>query len=210
MDKSEEAVRVYNKIAESYAKEFMSPSDYINDFLSLVVKKGKILDIGCGVGIDANYMASKGFKVIGIDLSKEMLKLAKQKFPKIDFRLGDMRKSSFKSNFFNGIFAAYSLIHLPKEDVLDVLKSLHKFLKIKGVIYIAVHEGKSSEIFVTGPLKPDEKTFLDIFSFKELKELLEKAGFSIIRKYRREPKKKEEFDFVKLFVLAKKRKNNIT
>lgn len=204
MGKSEESVLVYNKIAKIYAQKFRKPSDHIDDFLNLIVKNGKILDVGCGLGIDAGYMTSKGFKVIGIDLSKEMIKLAKQKFPKIDFRITDMRQLMFEPNSFDGIFVAYSLIHIPKKDVPATLKRLYKFLKPNSTVYFAVHEGKSQEIFMTEPLKPDERIFLNIFSSKEIKELIKKTGFSIIYEYQRKPKKKEEFNFTKLFILAKK------
>ena len=204
MDKSKQAVSIYNKIAESYAKEFSEPSDHIDDFLKLIPKNGKILDVGCGVGVDANYIQSKGFEVVGIDLSEEMLKLAKQKFPYIDFRLMDIRKINFEPNSFDGIFASFSLIHIPKKDIPNILKKFYQILKINGVIYVALHEGKSEEIFVDEPLKPGEKLFLNIYSYKEIKNLLVESKFEIIKKYERKPESEAELNFTKLFIIAKK------
>lgn len=204
MDKSKEAVLVYDKIAESYANEFSNPSDYIDEFLNLLTKGGKILDVGCGVGVDANHMVSKGFNVIGIDLSDEMLKLAKRKFPNIKFEKLDMRELSFELESFHGIFVAFSLIHIPKKDVPEVLSKLYGFLKKEGLIYIAIQEGESQEISVTVPLKPNEKLFLNIYSSDEIKNLVKKADFSIINEYKRERKSKEELDFIKYFLLVKK------
>lgn len=204
MDESEGASKLYGKIAKRYVEAFPEPSDHIDDFLKEVAKDGKVLDVGCGPGIDAGYMASKGYNVIGIDLSKEMIGLAKERFPRIEFRISDMRRLTFGSGSFDGVFVAYSLIHIPKNDVLGVIKSLHGFLKPNGVIYFAFHEGKSQEMFITEPLKPDEKMFLNVFSSDEIKRLIKEAGFSIIKEYQREPIKKEEFDFVKMFILARK------
>lgn len=204
MDKSKEAVLVYDKIAESYANEFSEPSDYIDEFLNLLTKDGRILDVGCGVGVDANHMASKGFKVIGIDLSNEMLNIAKRKFPGIKFERLDMRELSLEPGSFDGIFVAFSLIHIPKKDVPNILKRLYGFLKKDGIIYIAIQEGDSQEISVTEPLKPNEKIFLNINSSSEIKTLLKDAGFSIIKEYKRETKSKEELDFIKYFILANK------
>lgn len=204
MDKSKQASSVYDKIAEPYAKEFSKSSEYIDEFLTLLPKNAKILDVGCGVGVDAGYMASKGFEVVGIDLSKEMLKLAKQKFPKIDFRKQDIRKLDFPPNSFDGILASCSLIHIPKKDVPALLNKFHNMLKENGVIYTALQGGKSEEIFVNEPFKPDEKLFLNIISFDEIKNLLVNAKFSIVKKYERQPKSKEELNFTKLFVIAKK------
>ena len=204
VDKSKQAVSVYEKIAKLYAEEFKEPSDYIDEFLKMLPKNGKILDAGCGVGIDANYMKSRGFEVVGIDLSEEMLKLAKQKFPQMDFRLMDIRKIDFKPNSFDGVFASFSLIHIPKKDIPDVLKKFYQILKDGGVLYIALHEGKSEEIFIDEPLKPNEKLFLNIFSYEEIKNLLAKSKFAIIKKYERKPKSEAELNFAKLFIIAKK------
>jgi len=204
MYKSKRAVGVYDKIFLSYEKEFREPSEHINDFLNLVHKNGDILDVGCGIGVDTNYIQSNGFKVIGVDLSKNMLKLAKRKFPEIDFRIEDMRKLQFESNSFDGIFVAYSLIHISKKEVFNVVKQLYHFLKSDGIIYFAVQEGKSEELFIKEPLNPEEDLFLNIFSYNELKDIIERVGFIIIKKYTRKSMKKEELDFNKLFILAKK------
>lgn len=204
MDKSKQASLVYDKIADHYANAFSNPSEHIDDFLALLPKNAKILDVGCGFGVDSGYMASKGFDVVGVDLSKEMLRLAKQKFPQIDFRQQDIRDLDFPIESFDGILASCSLIHIPKKDVPALLKKFHKILKKDGAIYIALQGGKSQEIFVNGPFKPDEKLFLNIFSFDEIKNLLVNARFSIVKKHERPSKLKEELDFTKLFVIAKK------
>lgn len=167
MDKSKQAALVYDRIAGPYAKAFSRPSEYIDEFLALLPKNAKVLDVGCGVGVDSGYMTSRGFSVIGLDLSKEMLKLARQKFPQIDFRQQDMRELNFPFNFFDGILASCSLIHIPKKDVHRALKRFHQILKKDGVIYIALQAGKSEEIFIEEPFKPNEKLyiFLVLFDF---------------------------------------------
>jgi len=204
MDKSKQASLVYDKIAESYANEFSKPSEHIDEFLVLIPKSGRILDVGCGVGVDSGYMVSKGFEIIGVDLSKEMLRLAKQRFPQIEFKLADIRKLDFPLNSFNGILASCSLIHIPKKDFPQTLKNFYRMLKKEGVIYIALQGGNSEEIIIDEPFKPDEKLFLNILSFDEIKNLLEGTGFSIVKKYEREPKSKEELNFKKVFIIAKK------
>ncbi|MDD4983476.1 MAG: methyltransferase domain-containing protein [Candidatus ainarchaeum sp.] len=204
-DKSKAVAQVYDKIAKPYAKEFSRPSDYIDNFLAYVPKKGKILDIGCGPGFDSAYFNSKGFQVVGVDLSKEMLVLAKKKCPKGEFICEDFRKITFPSNSFDGIFASCSLIHIPKKDVLPALKLFYKILKKDSVIYIALQGGKPEEIFLTEPLKPDEKVFLNVMELNEIIGLLDKAGFSIVEKYTRKPVSKAEWNFEHLFVIAKKK-----
>jgi len=205
MDKSKGVTEVYDEIAKPYAKEFSRPSDYIDNFLGYVPTNGRILDIGCGPGFDSAYFVSKGFCVTGIDLSKEMLKLAKEKCPRGEFKLIDFRKIEFPTNCFDGIFASCSLIHIPKKDVLSTLKLFYMVLKKGSVIYIALQGGKPEEIFLTEPLKPDEKIFLNVMDLREIKGLLEKAGFEIVEKYKCKPVSKAELDFEHLFVIAKKK-----
>jgi len=199
------ASAVYDKIAEPYAKKFSSPSQHLGEFLARVPKRGRILDVGCGPGIDAGYMASKGFDVIGIDASQVMIQIAKNKFPDMYFVRADMKKIRFPPSSFDGIVASCSLIHLRKKDVPGVLKKFFRLLKSDGVLYIALQGGRSRETYIDEPFKPDEKLFLNVFSFAEIRRLLIDNRFHIIKKYARAPKSKEELNFTKLYVMAVKK-----
>lgn len=203
-NQSQQTTEVYDEISTSYATKFNEPSDNIDDLLKLIRKGGKILDAGCGPGVDVTYIASRGFDVIGIDLSEKMLEIAKRKNPRIYFQKADMRKLNFKPNTFDGIIASFSLIHISKKDVNKTVDNFYKLLKPRGVIYIGIQEGKSQEIFLAEPLKPDEKIFLNIISAKEIKEILTKAGFIVLDEFSRPAENKEEFNFNKFVVMAKK------
>lgn len=203
MDVCLQAAKVYSKIAQVYASNFDSPAEHIDEFLKLMKKNSPILDVGCGYGRNAYYMASRGFKVIGIDLSDEMIKLAKGSFPHIDFRLQDMRKLAFKPSSVDGVFASYSLIHLPKSDISLVLQLFNRFLTEDGVLYISLQMGRSQEIYAKVPVEQEETIFLNVFSLNEIIGLLEKFGFSITRQYDRPPKRLE-YNFQKLYILAHK------
>ena len=203
-DKTKLAASVYDKISASYAEKFNKPSENIDNFLKLIKKGGKILDAGCGPGADAVYIASKGFDVIGVDLSEKMLEIARRKNPKAHFKVADIRKLNFKPGAFDGIIASFSLIHIPKKDIDKTIDNFYKLLKPKGVIYVGIQEGDSQEVLLTEPLKPDEKFFLNIMSSKEIKGILDKIGFSVLAEFSRRAKNKEEFDFNKFVVIARK------
>ncbi len=59
-----------------------------------IVEKRKILDIGCGTGRNSNYLAEKGNEVIGIEISKTAIDIAKLRAKElnvtVDYRIGDM------------------------------------------------------------------------------------------------------------------------
>jgi SAM-dependent methyltransferase len=62
----------------------------------------RILDLPCGYGRHAALLARRGFHVVGVDLSPAMLAEARRRFtegPRLSFRLGDMRRVSFRAEF---------------------------------------------------------------------------------------------------------------
>lgn len=182
MDKSKLAVDTYEKIASKYAQQYfddMADVPLIDKFLSKLPSQGKILDVGSGPGQFANYMTGKGFEVIGIDFSKEMLTIAKDKVPNVDFRQMDMRQLDFPDNYFDGIFAAYSLIHIPSEEIPSTLQGFHRVLKAGGYIEIAVQKGEADKI-IDEPFMPSEKMFFNFFTEDRIGKYLEDAGFQIV------------------------------
>jgi cyclopropane fatty-acyl-phospholipid synthase-like methyltransferase len=206
MDKKLNTSRVYDEISLKYLEAFPNPSEYIDSFLKLIPKNGRILDFGCGVGVDCNYIHSKGYNVEGIDISKGMLKIAKRNHQKILFHLKDIRDIEGEK-LYDGIVASCSLIHISKKEVPLILRKFNSLLKERGAIYLALQEGFSQELFVDEPFKPDDKLFLNIFSLSEIKRLLNSENFSVIEHHLREAKSKEELNYNKLFIIARKDKN---
>ena len=132
MDKNKVAVSTYGKIADVYTKQYfndLTDTPYIDRFLSRLPKSGKVLDIGSGSGQFSQYIAKKGFSAVGIDYSQEMIEIARIKVPEVEFRYMDMRNLEFNENSFDGLLSAYSLIHIPSEDIPKTLKSFYYFFK---------------------------------------------------------------------------------
>lgn len=78
-------------------------------------------------------------------------------------------------------------------------------LKDNWIMYIQVQCGKSEEMYVTEPFKPDEKLFINVISNKEMTNLLKDAWFTtIVKKEERWPRPIGELAFNKLYVIAKK------
>ncbi len=163
-DNSKQAAETYDLISSEYAETFNQPSEHIDDFLTAVPEGGKVLDAGCGPGVDSAYMSAKGFEVVGVDLSSQMIELARKKSPNTKFLQSDLREIDFESENFDGVLASYSLIHIPKKDMPKTVGNFFKLLKPGGVICIGIQEGKSDEVFLPEPLKPNEKMFLNVMS----------------------------------------------
>ena len=205
-DKGRIAVKIYDKIAKKYTERFFndfSDRNFVNNFLALLSRKAKILDVGCGPGNFTEYFIRKGYTVEGIDLSKEMIKMAKQKVPQGSFKIMDLRKLKYSRESFDGVFSAYSLIHIPKRDINSTLKEFNKVLRPKGLLFLAIQEGEG-EKFVREPLKEGEKIFIKFFTTKELEGSLRKTSFKIIKTMKRNIKVKGELGSKKLFIIAEK------
>ena len=205
LDKSLDSVRVYDLIAEDYAAEFSKPSIMMDEFLALLPSGGKLVDIGCGHGVDCANAHSKGFDIVGIDLSEQMLSIARRNHPNIDFRLADMRNLNLPHGEFDGAISSCSLIHVPKDDVPKTLRQIADLLKKGGLLYLwMLSSTDSQELFVDEPFRPGEKTFVNVVSIKEVNSLLADAGFEIIQQHEREQDQEGELGFTNLITFAKK------
>ncbi len=69
------------------------------------MKKGRVLDVGCGTGENAIFLAQNGFSVVGLDVAKNALQMAKKKAAerkaKVDFRVGDALSLDFPESYFD-------------------------------------------------------------------------------------------------------------
>ena len=96
------------------------------------VKGKKILDLGCGPGFHLNKLNKMGAKVKGIDLSKELIKIAKQQNPSVEVQYGDItKKLPYKNLEFDAVISSLVLGHIENWD--NLLKEVHRILKNKGI-----------------------------------------------------------------------------
>lgn len=96
------------------------------------LKSSKVLDIGCGRGRNSLYLAKKGFKVYGVDISKSAIDSARKKnvHKKADFMVGGLPELSFQNGFFDsiidmGCFHTIDLKH--RKRYLDETSRILKF-----------------------------------------------------------------------------------
>ncbi|MBU3129098.1 MerR family transcriptional regulator [Clostridium tagluense] len=99
-------------------------------------KEVEILEIGVGTGNLANRFLSIGLHITGLDQSREMLNVAKEKFPKLKLRLGEFLKLPFENNTFDVIVSTYAFHHLNEEEKIVAIKEMLRILKNDGKIII--------------------------------------------------------------------------
>ncbi len=199
-------IKSYNQVAKNYAAKFFaddSDRPYLDNFLKLLPENAKVLDAGCGPGNYSSYLHELGFEVVGTDLSEGMLTVARKNVPHVKFIQADLRTQPFPPNSFKGIVAAYSLIHLPTKDLLLALKHLHSLLSNKGLLYLALQEGKEKDI-ADHSLGDDAVLIFSCYTLEEITDYLDKANFEVVYSFVRPPNA-NEIAHNKLFVIARKK-----
>ncbi|MBU3126133.1 class I SAM-dependent methyltransferase [Clostridium tagluense] len=150
-----------------------------------IKNKDVILDIGCGGGRTINRMASIATegKIFGIDYSLDCVKWSKDyntqfvKTNRVEIFHASVEKIPFENNKFDVISAVETIYFWP--NLVESFKEVKRILKPSGK-FIIICEMYSSENFKERNDKLIALSDMKIHTPKELKELLEKAGFNNI------------------------------
>ncbi|MFH1547036.1 MAG: class I SAM-dependent methyltransferase, partial [bacterium] len=117
-------------------------SSLVNKLLSHYKKDPKtlyVLEIGCGNGVDSVAFGKKGAKVIGIDISPEAIKVAKQNntLSNVKFQVGDAENLVFADNQFDLV---YSMAVLHSSDLSKSLGEVSRVLKDNGEALLFLYQ----------------------------------------------------------------------
>jgi SAM-dependent methyltransferase len=131
----------YNENADDFYNSTcdVDLSDIYNKFEKYLPEKAHILDAGCGSGRDSKYFLSKGYEVSAIDASREMAARAKVL---TGLNVREMYFQDIRDvEVYDAIWTCASLLHVPKNDIDEVLQKLTKSLKSSGVWYMSFKYG---------------------------------------------------------------------
>jgi len=171
----------YNHSAHRYRDKFENYEiyrDQIKKFISLLSEKAEVLDIGCGPGINSRIFLDHGCNVTGIDFSKEMIKLARQKCPEGEF-IAENITSLKISEKFDALCASFIIVHLTDEETFSFLDTLPSLMKTRGSkLFLSFMPGKKSGNETTS--FSDNKIFFNYFNTSDIKKHLEGLGFSLL------------------------------
>lgn len=114
-------------------------------FDSLQGSHGKLLEIGCGIGVDSIQLARCGFDVTAVDLTENALAVAKDyaalRGVTIDFQLANAEQLPFENDSFEAVYSFGVLHHTP--DIEAAVREVHRVLKPGGKAYIMLYHRDS-------------------------------------------------------------------
>lgn len=192
---------VYDKFASLFsATRQHSWSDFLA-FEKYIERGARVLDVGCGNGRLADFLANYGVQYVGVDVSSGLIDEARRLHPKNQFTLSDMRTLPFPDASFEQIFVIASFHHLEKETDRELaLREMKRVLALGGVIILTnwnlqsnwakkkIASGKYVKTGVSGYSVPWRSPFGDkladryyySFSLSELDELFTRNGFFVL------------------------------
>ncbi len=110
-------------------------------FLNHLPSKARILDAGCGVGRDSRFFLSKGYDVVPLDGSIEMVKLASDLLGKPVLHM--LFQDIHFSQEFDAIWANASLLHVPYDNLREILCTFHTALRSSGILFASFKYGNT-------------------------------------------------------------------
>lgn len=149
----------YDADAEGYADQvrgLLDGSPALRASLALFVDLvreaggGPVADVGCGPGYVTRYLHDLGVDAFGIDLSPEMVAVARRDHPDLRFEVGTMTDLDLADASVAGVLAFWSVIHVPDELVPRVFSEFHRVLRPGGPALVGFHVGDVTRTSTTG------------------------------------------------------------
>ena len=146
MATDEDTINSYNNYAEKWAERLRSGKNLAHKYIEKPAMHSKLPDlsnksvlcVGCGTGEECDYILKQGAKkVIGIDISEELIEYAKKSYPKIDFHVMDMEKIDLADASFDYIYSSLTLHYV--EDWTRPLNEIYRLLKNTGIFLFSTH-----------------------------------------------------------------------
>lgn len=187
---------VFDQMAPGwYSFRHYSIFRYELEMLAKRWQRGRLLNIGSAHGPD--FLPFKDqFKLYGIDISGEMIKMARRYSRKfnfsVDLNVADARVLPFADNTFDWVISVATYHHLKgHEDQLKALRELKRVLKPGGEAFITVWNRcqrrfwfKGKEVYVPWRAKGQVvNRYYYLFTYRELEKLVREAGLEILRSF---------------------------
>ena len=180
------------------------------DLICNVVIKNKatILEIGCGSGNITRYLLSKrpDFNIFGIDISPNMIELAKINNPKANFAVMDSRNISEIETKYDAIVCGFCLPYLSETDSQKLIFEANYLLNNSGFLYLSFVEGDPNKSgFQAG--STGDRSYFYYHNLDQLKTQLLENSFEDLKIFKVEYKKSEKEQDIHTIITAKKKHN---
>lgn len=169
----------YDNMARIYMshRDELKSDKYVRKLIRLLPKNSLILDVGCGGGVPIDdILLRSGHSVVGIDVSSEMVKIARDNCPLAEYVVRDMRDLQDGEYEVDAIVSFYALFHVKRDLHSTILRKFASFLPKGGMLLLTMgdrdFEGKH-ELY-------GETVWSSHYGREKNRSIVEKSGFEII------------------------------
>ncbi|MQS11631.1 class I SAM-dependent methyltransferase [Streptomyces kaniharaensis] len=199
----------YDAVAADYVRLIIPPEEMdpvsramLAAFAELVRDGGgPVADLGCGPGRVTAYLAGLGLAAFGVDVSGEMVALARRAYPELRFVQGSMAALDLADGTLGGVLAWYSVHHTPPASLPAVFAEFRRVLAPGGHLLLGGHAGDAH-------LRPAE-AYGHPVSFEShllpagrLADLLAQAGFTVTARLEQPRPERADRSYVCLLAYA--------
>ena len=188
--RTEELRAAHDVLSEFYAEHLAGALDRMPEdravlglFCDLVLGADigtSVADIGCGTGRLDPYLATRGLAPRGIDLSPEMIRVARREQPDCEYEVADLRQLPFADASLAGVVCWYSLMYLAPSDRPAAFAELARVVNPGGYLVTAFKAGDGS--LRRGGRTTGTGVEFDIYwlSPDEMERRVNEAGFATV------------------------------
>jgi predicted TPR repeat methyltransferase len=185
LDRSGQA-EAFDAIGDRYDEAFPHKEGQVGagDWLIKSLDPGsRVLDLGCGTGVPtARQLTDAGLEVVGVDLSRRMVELAREYVRAATFHqldLADLRPGGPSDlGRFDGVAAFFSLLMLPRAEIPLALRTIHHLLTPGGLFALSMVEAHVDDFaipFLGNTIR------VSGYLLEDLHKILDTAGFEIVK-----------------------------
>jgi len=179
MDEVHQTHETYDSDEDAFIEKYLAESgleEYGKPFVDVLDGK-RVLDLGCGPGVDTTVLVEDGFDVVGFDITRPFLDAASDRLGhgehpgRSAFVRGDMRTLPFQPDSFDGIWASGSFHHVPREQAGPTVAECRRILRSDGTLFLsAKRQPTGSE---TGA------RHFEYYEVEEFRSMIEDGGFEV-------------------------------
>ncbi len=178
---------VFDQFAERYAAEYMGKDLHFDTLASfchqIQNKHANILELACGPGNLSQFILQEnpGFRLTGIDISPNMISLARQLVPEAQFIVLDVMQLSSLKKQYDAVVSGFCYPYLDRNQVKQNIKDIGQVLMQHGLFYISTIAGDYSESNIV-PSSTGEGKAITMYYYDQafLEELLIEQSFEIL------------------------------
>jgi ubiquinone/menaquinone biosynthesis C-methylase UbiE len=176
--------QTYDEGSEDYSGHFKTPHEFIEQerqqFIDRLPAGSRILDCGCGPGIDTERFSRLGYTVTAIDVSDRFVEFTKKRVPNADVQKMDMRHLEFSKASFDGLWSSFSLLHVRASDIEKTLSGFKSVLRDGGLFFAALHRGPKTQWVKTLISGMERDTYVQEWVQTDIEAVVLASGFKII------------------------------